>query len=139
MILYLYVDDILIFDSDMQIIKDIKYFLSQNFDMKDLGQTNLILNSKILKNNDGYVLSQSHYIDKILEKFYDLNYLPVFTPYDPNLHIKKNTSHPAMQREYAQIIGSLGFLTKYTIPNIAYSVNKLSRYTSILMSVTGLH
>jgi len=36
-ILCLYVDDILIFGSDMQIINDIKYFLSQNFDMKDLG------------------------------------------------------------------------------------------------------
>jgi len=92
MILCLYVDDILIFGSDMQIIKDIKYFLSQNFDMKDLGQTNLILNTKILKNNDEYV-------EKILEKFYDPNYLPIFTPYDPNLHIKKNTSHPVMQRD----------------------------------------
>jgi len=57
--------------------------------MKDLGQADLILNTKILKNDDGYVLSQSHYI----EKFYDLNYLHVFTPYDSNLHLKKNKSH----------------------------------------------
>ena len=70
----------MIFDSDMQIINDIKYFLSQNFDMKDLGQADLILNTKILKNNDGYVLSQSHYMEKIIEKFYDPNCLPVFTP-----------------------------------------------------------
>ena len=61
--------------------------------MKDLGQADLILNTKILKNDDGYVLSQSHYIEKIFEKFYDLNYLYVFTPYDSNLHLKKNKSH----------------------------------------------
>ena len=70
----------------MQMINDIKYFLSQNFDMKDVGQADLILNTKILKNDDGYDLSQSHYIEKIFEKFYDLNCQPVFTPYDPNMH-----------------------------------------------------
>ena len=68
-ILCLYVDDILIFGSDMQIINDIKNFLSQNFDMKDLGQADLIFSTKILKNNDGYVLSQSHYIEKSLRNF----------------------------------------------------------------------
>jgi len=93
----LYVDDILIFGSDIQIINNIKYFLSQNFDMKDLGQVDLILNTKIFKNNDGYVLSQSHYIEKILEKFYNPNCLSVFTLYDPNLYLNKNTSHHVLQ------------------------------------------
>jgi len=111
-ILCLYVDDILIFGSNMQMINDIKYFLSQNFDMKDLRQVDLILNTKILKNDDGYVLSQSHYIEKILEKFYDLNYQHVFTLYDPSMHLKQNTGHSMLQREYAQIISSLGFLIK---------------------------
>ena len=129
-ILCLYVDDILIFGSDIQIINDIKHFLSQNFDMKDLGQADLILNTKIMKNENGYVLSQSHYIEKILKNFYNPNCQPVSTPYDPNVHLKKNTGHPQLQREYAQIIGSLGFLTNYTRPDIAYAVNRLSRYTS---------
>ena len=114
----------------LHIINDIKYFLSQNSDIKDLGQTDLILNTKILKNNDGYVLSQAHYIEKILEKFFDSNCPFVSTPYDPNLHLKKNTGHYVLQREYAQIIQSLEFLTNYTRSDIAYAVNKLSRYTS---------
>ena len=130
MILCLYINDILIFGSDMQIINDIKHFLSQNFDMEGLGQANLILNSKILKNNDGYVLSQTYYIEKIVEKFYDPNYLPVFTPNDPNRHLKKNISHPVLQKKYAQIIGSLEILTNYTKSNIACEVNRLSKYTS---------
>ena len=35
-----------------------------------------------------------------------------------------------LQREYAQIIGSLEFLTRYTRPDITYVVNRYSKYTS---------
>ena len=61
--------------------------------MKDLGQADLILNTKFLKNKDRYVLSQSHYIEKILKNFYDLNCQPISTPYSPNMHLNKNTGH----------------------------------------------
>ena len=37
--------------------------------MKDLGVTDVILGMKISRKSDGLVLSQSHYIKKILEKF----------------------------------------------------------------------
>ena len=50
------------------------------------------------------------------------------TPYDPSTHLKKNTRLPTLQSEYAQIVGSLGFLTNYTRPHNAYVVNRLSRY-----------
>jgi hypothetical protein len=37
-ILCLYVDDILIFDNNIDVIKEGKDFLSNNFEMKDLGE-----------------------------------------------------------------------------------------------------
>jgi hypothetical protein len=37
-ILCLYVDDILIFDTNIDVINEVKYFLSKSFDMKDLGK-----------------------------------------------------------------------------------------------------
>jgi hypothetical protein len=43
-ILCLYVDDILIFGRSLNVIKEVKEFLSQNFEMKDLGETGVILN-----------------------------------------------------------------------------------------------
>ena len=43
-ILCLYVDDILIFGTSIDVINDVKSFLSQNFDMKDLGEADVILN-----------------------------------------------------------------------------------------------
>jgi hypothetical protein len=41
-ILCLYVDDILIFVTSIDVINDVKSFLSQSFDMKDLGETDVI-------------------------------------------------------------------------------------------------
>jgi hypothetical protein len=62
-ILCLYVDDILIFETNLNVIKEVKQFLSQNFEMKDLGEANVILNIKLVIEGDGGVtLLQSHYV-----------------------------------------------------------------------------
>jgi hypothetical protein len=57
-ILCLYVDDILIFGNNENVIKEVKDFLSNNFEMKDLGVTNVILNIKLHREeeNDGITL-----------------------------------------------------------------------------------
>jgi len=52
-ILCLYVDDILIFGTSLDVIKKVKDFLSNNFEMKDLGETDVILNIKLLKEGNG--------------------------------------------------------------------------------------
>ena len=81
-ILCLYVDDILIFGSNMQFINDVKSFLSRNFDMKDLGPVDVILGIKLIKKNDGMILTQSHYVEKLLKKFNYFDAKHAFTPYD---------------------------------------------------------
>jgi hypothetical protein len=43
-ILCLYVDDILIFETSLDVIKEVKDFLSRCFEMKDLGVADVILN-----------------------------------------------------------------------------------------------
>ena len=54
MILCLYVDDILIFRNNINVIEEVKGFLSRNFEIKDLGEADVILNIKILREgNDG--------------------------------------------------------------------------------------
>ena len=52
-ILCLYVDDILIFGSSLKVIKEVKEFLSNNFEIKDLGDADVILNIKLLREGDG--------------------------------------------------------------------------------------
>jgi hypothetical protein len=69
-ILCLYVDDILIFGISLNVIKEVKEFLSQNFEMKDLGEANVILNIKLVREGDGGVtLIQSHYVENVLIRF----------------------------------------------------------------------
>jgi hypothetical protein len=65
-ILCLYVDDILIFGTSLDVIKKVKDFLSNNFVMKDLGQANVILNIKLKREGSGGVtLLQFHYVEKV--------------------------------------------------------------------------
>jgi hypothetical protein len=100
-ILCLYVDDILIFGTNMKVIHEVKSFLSKSFDMKDLGQADVILNIKLIKNESGINLSQSHYVEKILSRFgfIDGKYSP--TPYDPSVILRKNKNEPTDQLRYS--------------------------------------
>ncbi|KAL4018655.1 hypothetical protein IC575_022262 [Cucumis melo] len=68
-IICLYVDDMLIFGSNLHVINDAKSMLNANFDMKDLGEANVILSIKITRIKNGIFLDQSHYIEKILKKY----------------------------------------------------------------------
>jgi hypothetical protein len=69
-ILCLYVDDILIFRTSLNVIKEVKEFLSQNFEMKDLREADVILNIKLVREGDGGVtLLQSHYVENVLSRF----------------------------------------------------------------------
>ena len=97
--------------------------------MKDLGVADVILGIKITKTSEGYALSQSHYVEKILEKFRKHDDRPAKTPVDISLHLSKNTNAGISQLEYSQIIESLMYLMNCTRPDIAFTVSKLSRYT----------
>ena len=86
----LYVDDILIFGTNIDAIKELKSFLSKSFDMKDLGEADVILNIKLIKDENVITLSQSHYVEKILSRFGYVDSKPSPTPYDPSVILRKN-------------------------------------------------
>ena len=129
-IVCLYVDDMLIIGSNFKMINSTKKMLSKRFDMKDMGVADVILGMKITRTSDGYALSQSHYTEKILEKFSKNDDRTARTPVNPNQHLSKNKGESISQLKYAQIIGSLMYLMNCTRPDIAYAVSKLSRFTS---------
>jgi hypothetical protein len=107
-----------------------KAFLSNMFEMKDMGEADLILGIKIIRDNNKIILSQEHYVDKIVSKFaYDKSN-EITTPFDSNVVLKKNDDRPKCQLEYAQVIGSLMYAMTCTRPDIAYAVSKLSQFTS---------
>src|SRR5436190_9749061 len=130
-ILCLYVDDILIFGTSLNVIKEVKDFLSQNFEMKDLGEADVILNIKLVREgNGGVTLSQSHYVEKVLSRFGYSDCKPTSTPYDASVILRKNKRIMRDQLRYSQIIGSLMYLASATRPDISFAVSKLSRFVS---------
>ena len=52
--------------------------------MKDLGNADLILGMKIVRTFNSIHLSQSHYTQKLLDKFGYSDYSSISTPYDPS-------------------------------------------------------
>nr|GEY31565.1 hypothetical protein [Tanacetum cinerariifolium] len=98
-IICLYVDDMLIFGTDQVQVDLTKEFLSLRFSMKDMGEAAVILGIKIKHESNGIVISQSHYIEKVLKKFNYSDCTPVSTPLDtceklmPNRGSNPGTQH----------------------------------------------
>ena len=114
-------DDMLILGTNIEIIKSTKRMLSNSFDMKDLGVADVILGIKITRTPDGISLSQSHYVDKMIERFKDHGIKENTNPFLPHIHLRMNTRTGVRQLEYSQIIGSLINLMNCTRPDIAYA------------------
>ena len=100
-ILCLYVDDILIFGTNIDAINEVKSFLSKSFDMKDLGEANVILNIKLIKNESVITLLQSQYVEKVLSRFGFMDSKPSPTPYDPSVTLRKNKKISRDQLRYS--------------------------------------
>ncbi|CAM8907407.1 unnamed protein product [Rhodiola kirilowii] len=129
-IICLYVDDMLIFGTNMKCINQTKEFLSSKFSMKDMGEAKVILGIRIERVKRGLALTQSHYIEKVLKKYKYSDCHPVNTPFESSKHLFPNKGTPVSQLEYSRVIGSLMYAMTSTRPDIAFAVGKLSRYTS---------
>ena len=125
----------LIFGTDLVIIESTKQFLSSNFQMKDMGSADVILGIRIKRENDKLILTQSHYIEKILKKFNQYDTTTMSTPFDPHFKLYPNTGRVVDQLLYSRVVGSLMYAMTCTRPGIAFAVGKLRRYTSNPSSV----
>ena len=54
--LVLYVDDILLASNDLGLLHEVKRFLSQQFDMKDMVETSYVIGIKIVKDRSEWIL-----------------------------------------------------------------------------------
>ncbi|GAA0157711.1 transmembrane signal receptor [Lithospermum erythrorhizon] len=131
-ILCLYVDDMLIFSNYMEGIVETKKYISSVFEMKDQGEVNTILGIKVKRDDKGFTLSQTHYIDKMVDKFEHLDIKEALTPYDHSKILEENKGRVAAQLEYASAIGSLIYAAYCTKIDVAFVVCKLSRFTTVL-------
>uniref|UniRef100_A0A251S4G8 Putative EF-hand domain pair, Reverse transcriptase, RNA-dependent DNA polymerase n=1 Tax=Helianthus annuus TaxID=4232 RepID=A0A251S4G8_HELAN len=130
--------DMLIIGSDDNMINSTKDMLKARLDMKDMGLADVILGVKITRTQNGLVLNQSHYVDKILGKFNSNDTSIARTPIDNTQRLRKNRGESVAQLEYSRIIGSLMYLMTCSRPDLAYAVSRLSRYIRYTRDY-GLH
>ncbi|MBW0485601.1 hypothetical protein O181_025316 [Austropuccinia psidii MF-1] len=128
--LYVHVDDIGIFGSNIQAFKD---ELSREFKIKDVGKVDLMLGIKVIHLNYGITLDQHHFCESLLKLYGMSACQPFTTPLIPNLHLKKASpeeklAFKALGINYCRIIGSLSYLSTATRPDLLHAVSTLSQY-----------
>nr|GEY03635.1 zinc finger, CCHC-type [Tanacetum cinerariifolium] len=99
-IICLYMDDMLIFSTDKDQVNKIKEFLSSKFDIKYIGEAELILGIRIKRGNN-----------------------------DPTVKFRHNKRTLVCQLKYSRAIGCLMYAMISTRIDVAFDVGKLSRYT----------
>lgn len=74
----------LIVETNIDVVNATKAFLNSCFEMKDLGEADVILGIKITRTSYAYGLSLYlfHYIEKIFKKFNQFGFTPSKTPYN---------------------------------------------------------
>src|SRR5436190_3562878 len=133
----MYMNDILMFGTNIDVINEVKSFLSKSFDMKDLGEADVILNIKLIKDESGITLLQSHYVEKVLGRFGYMDSKPSPTPYHLSVMVRKNKGFAKDQLKYSQIIGSLMYLASATTPNIAFATRSKRRCNTLKSCKAG--
>ena len=134
-------DDNLLASSDVNLLLEMKKFLSSNFNIKDLGEASFVLGIEIHRDRRKRVLglSQKTYLEKVLKKYSMHACKPSPTP------IVKGDSFgefqcPKNQYEinrmkavsYASAVGSLQYAQVCTRPDLAFVTRILGRYQSNL-------
>ena len=111
-IMCLYVNDILITSTNKKVIKETKKMVSLSFDIKDMSKIDAIFGVRVKQTFEGYLITQSHYIDKIPKKSRQFDYKLAITPFEANCKLRKNINECKSQLEYSQVIGSLMYIVQ---------------------------
>jgi hypothetical protein len=129
-LILLYVDDMIIIGDDIVGISDLQKFLSQHFEMKDLGTLSYFLGHQVTSSSDGYYLTQAKYASDLLSKASLTDSKTVSTPLELNVKLNPTDGEPLSDATlYRQLVGSLIYLT-VTRPDLAYVVHLVSQFMS---------
>ncbi|CAM9732843.1 unnamed protein product, partial [Hapterophycus canaliculatus] len=130
-VLSIYVDDVLLFGVDSNVVKNVRDQLMNKFAMTNLGSASLVL-GMVIEQGDGYIkVSQGNYVKSVLRKFDFHESNPAPTPgvgkslsRNPEgaVYLDKNGI-----KRYQEIVGTLMYLVNTTRWDIGYSVLGLTR------------
>lgn len=129
-IIVLYVDDMLFLCNDMNEMNFIKERMTLEFEIKDLGSVENFMGIEIQRDRKHRILtlSQEKYARDILMRFDMIDSKPRAIPIEVNLDLNDENDTVPTEHPYRELLGSLMYLMLGTRPDIAYALNKMSRY-----------
>lgn len=128
LIVSLYVDDLLVTGSKVELIDEFKIQMQQVFEMTDLGVMTYFLGMEVHQSDRGIFISQQTFALKILGKFCMQNCKAISTPVAQGEKLTSNGDQQRVnERHYRSLVGCLLYLTA-TRPDIMFGVSLLSRF-----------
>ena len=127
-LLLLYVDNMIIIGDDVQGIQDLKRFLGQHFEMKDLGPLSYFFDLEVSSSSEGYYLTQAKYTFDLISRAGITNSKIVDTPIEYKNRLNTHGGEPLPNATlYRQLVGSLVYLTIIRL-DISYAVHIVSQF-----------
>ncbi|KAL4018000.1 hypothetical protein IC575_021587 [Cucumis melo] len=137
--LLLYVDDMILVSKDYAEICELKKQLSNEFEMKDLGELKRILGMDVKRDKEKGLLtiSQESYVIKLLEKYNMSGSKAVSTPLASHFRLSSSQCPVTKQERiemsnipYCNAVGSIMYLMICTRPDLGYAMSMISRFMS---------
>jgi hypothetical protein len=123
--LLLYVDDIILTASSMELLRRSISALQREFAMKELGPLHHFLGITVERRPDGLFLHQRTYMLDILKRAVMMDCKPCTTPVDLQAKLAGDSGPPVDDAsQFRSIAGALQYLT-FTRPDIAYAVQQI--------------
>jgi len=136
-ILFVWVDDIVSMANNKSRNNLVEKEIGGRFKIKSLSRPTLLLGMHITHDplQNRIRISQTSYINSLLQKFGLDQANPVTTPMDPNVKLddfgnNEESTDDKISTSYATLIGSLMYLAIATRPDIAFTVNRLAQFSS---------
>ncbi len=127
-IIVIYVNDLIIIgDSDVDIF-DLKKFLKQKFEMKDLGELRYFFGIEVIQSPKGIVLLQRQYALNKLSEYGMTGYKPISIPLEQNVKLSVDEGDLVEDTTmYKCIVGSLIYMT-ITRPNLNHAIRVVNQF-----------
>lgn len=129
-----YVDDLFICGHVLEKVIEVKQKLSSVFPIKDLGLIDTIIGWKITRQRSKRILSisQKLYLEEKIKSFEMVDNKPLSSPLDgcEGILPGRNDEPLADESAYASAVGSLGYASSSTRPDITFATSQLGSYNS---------
>ncbi|KAF1333661.1 Integrase catalytic core protein, partial [Globisporangium splendens] len=131
-LLLVYVDDVIVTGSSVEIIAQVKQQLKQRFEMTDSGKCKFVLGIELIDHDDddgSVTLCQRRYVDDILRRFGMEECKSAASPVDISTKMLKfDPDSAATDAPFREAVGALMHLMCATRPDIAFAVGMVARF-----------